>query len=359
VYGGVVSKCLKKIRAFKVKVTAVSNKNGMREEKEIFADPFCIASFKDALVTENLAETDLNDGGEYLDAPLGAPVFNVNGLMYGYLIDICFNKNFEVTKLVYDRPFGIQKIISVSNDAIIAKAAAKRKQGKPDVADGGSICRRYPSGIQRQNDGLSPKNLSLYRSHEHENFLDLKNSDQNSENFSARAAFQGFNSDNILQFSDMSSILSQSHYYSRRNENLKYENQIKENLDALNANRQSFMTGENLNEKNQNEKNFKIPNIKRQSFVPYENLIEKNFKAPNIERQPFASYESSKDYYFNKYPQKLIGGYTFLLGRTVGEDIKNIKDEIIIERGSVITDDVVEKAGVYGKLVELTFNSVK
>jgi hypothetical protein len=319
VTGGVVTKCLKKICAFKVGVITVS-KNGIREEKEIYIDPPCIASFKDALVTENLKEIDRPCGEDFLDAPLGTPVFNINGMMYGYLIDVCFNKNFDVTKLVYDRLFGIQKIISVSNDVIIAKAAMKKGNLNRAAYDGEILYRSSKRNATKKLNGA--ENLTaypqrdatktqldeeiLYRSQPHNSTLKFNNAKNQSTDleFFSNSRPKNGDFDELLQNSDM---------YSNVNE---------------------------INSLNSNDRN---PNFENQ-FQPLQSLQK-------ARRNPA--------YYFNKYPQKLICGYTFLLGRAVGEDIRNVKNEVIIGRGSIITDDVVEKAGAYGKLVELTFNSVK
>ncbi|MDR3264212.1 MAG: hypothetical protein LBT30_07890 [Clostridiales bacterium] len=224
--GGVVTRDLKEIAAFKLSTVAVSE-NGLREEKLVYIRPSCISSFKDALVTEGLAVIERPPDEACIDAPLGTPVFNINGLMYGYLIDICFGRSFAVTKLVYDRPFGIQKIISLSKDVIVAKAALKKS---------------------------------------------------------------------ALYISDG---------------------------------------------KKRPPKDIKLPSFGAAAETPC----------------PTANGESPSRYYA-KYPKKIISDYTFLLGRTVGDDIRNIKNDIIIRRGSVITNEIVEKAGSYGKLVELTFASV-
>ncbi|MDR1940291.1 MAG: hypothetical protein LBQ40_05820 [Clostridiales bacterium] len=228
--GGVVSADLKSLAAFKAEARGLPGQS--RGGGEIYIDPVCISSFNDALITKGLLEIGLPNGGEYIDAPIGAPVFNLNGLMYGCLVDICFNKAFRITKLVYDRPFGIQKIISVSKDAIVARAAAQKNR-KP--ADRGLI---------------------------------LRNGERARLVYSADCAEP------------------------------------------------------------------KAPPA----------------AAPALDRRAACR---------TKYPAKVVSGYTFLLGRTVGDDIRNAKNGIIIDRGTVITPETVEKAGVCGKLVELTFSSLK
>jgi hypothetical protein len=371
VTGGVVTKCLKKICAFKVGIITVS-KSGLRGEKEIYIDPQCILSFKDALVTERIKEIDRPNGEEFLDAPLGTPIFNINGMMYGYLIDMCFNKNFEVTKLVYDRPFGIQKIIGVSGDVIIAKAAMKRGgknktayEGEilyrprrdvptqdaeiltqrlelfpaPHLKNAASLSAQFHASTQK-NDDLDEKNLSFCRSHQHDGAENFQNFDKNLQNNPSSSSHLPVG---LLDFQD---------------ENL-YSNKLLQNSDMSANNIETSLLNQNIRNSDINIEN---QNHSKQQFQPHSDISVENQNPSQRQFQPLQSLQKTRRnpaYYFNKYPQKLICGYTFLLGRSVGEDIRNIKNEIIIDRGSIITDDIVEKAGAYGKLVELTFNSIK
>ncbi|MDE5601138.1 MAG: hypothetical protein K2J16_01415 [Clostridia bacterium] len=58
-------------------------------------------------------------------------------------------------------------------------------------------------------------------------------------------------------------------------------------------------------------------------------------------------------------PTRIICDYEFLLGRTLGADLRTYAGELIANEGSVVTDTIVDKARRAGKLVELTLNSVK
>ena len=58
-------------------------------------------------------------------------------------------------------------------------------------------------------------------------------------------------------------------------------------------------------------------------------------------------------------PTRIICDYEFLLGRTLGADLRTYTGELIANEGSVVTDMIVDKARRAGKLVELTLNSVK
>ncbi|MDR2046649.1 MAG: hypothetical protein LBP79_01860 [Clostridiales bacterium] len=260
--GALVSRDLKIIKAFKAGVITTSD-DGIRSEKQIYIDPSCIFSFKDALVTTSLKEIEYPNTNESLDAPLGVPVFNINGLMYGYLIDICFNKAFKVTKLVYDRPFVIRRLVSVSNDIIIANAVFKKTAVNTVSESTDKETFSFTNSLQVVNDDDRPKRRLLNR-------LYLKNVS------------------NGYGFSDVA----------------------------------------------ENHENFSEDLALNGRFI-------------------------SDKLYYSRYPKKLICGYSFLLGRTVGSDIRNAKNEVLINRGTVITDKIVEKAGEYGKLVELTFLSVK
>ncbi|MDR3292567.1 MAG: hypothetical protein LBT20_00500 [Clostridiales bacterium] len=222
VVGASVSCDLTAITSFRIAVAAESA-TGTKTETVLNVDPRSILSYKDALVTEKLTLLAAPPA-DSVEISLGIPVFHPNGTLYGYLVDLAFKKDLTVSRLIYDRPFSIRKILSVSPEMILAKAAVKRTA---------------PLAQTRSRHSLK----------------------------------------SLLQNSAVSNIT----------------------------------------------------------------------KTEEEERQVF----------FGRYPRTVISGYAFLLGRTVGNDIRNAKNDIIIPSGSIITDTVVEKAGSYGKLVELTFSSIK
>lgn len=57
--------------------------------------------------------------------------------------------------------------------------------------------------------------------------------------------------------------------------------------------------------------------------------------------------------------QKLITDYTFLIGRTLSQNIQSFNGEIIAKEGALITKDTIKKASLVGKLLELTRYSTK
>lgn len=69
-----------------------------------------------------------------------------------------------------------------------------------------------------------------------------------------------------------------------------------------------------------------------------------------------AAYSYDED---SHTPTRVICDYEFLLGRTLGADLRTYTGEMIATSGSAVTDTIVEKARRAGKLVELTLNSVK
>ncbi len=58
-------------------------------------------------------------------------------------------------------------------------------------------------------------------------------------------------------------------------------------------------------------------------------------------------------------PTRIICDYEFLLGRTLGADLKTYAGELLASKGAAITSEIVEVARAHGKLVELTLSSVK
>ena len=58
-------------------------------------------------------------------------------------------------------------------------------------------------------------------------------------------------------------------------------------------------------------------------------------------------------------PTRIICDYEFLLGRTLGADLKSYAGELLAPKGSEVTAGLVELARAHGKLVDLTLNSIK
>lgn len=56
---------------------------------------------------------------------------------------------------------------------------------------------------------------------------------------------------------------------------------------------------------------------------------------------------------------KILTDFRFLIGRTINRDIIALNGELIARNGMLITKDIVNKASLYGKLVELTRYSKK
>ena len=58
-------------------------------------------------------------------------------------------------------------------------------------------------------------------------------------------------------------------------------------------------------------------------------------------------------------PTRIICDYEFLLGRTLGADLRTYTGDLLAPKGAIITANIVELARAHGKLVDLTLNSVK
>ena len=58
-------------------------------------------------------------------------------------------------------------------------------------------------------------------------------------------------------------------------------------------------------------------------------------------------------------PTRVICDYEFLLGRVLGQDLYTYANVPIAKKGDIVTDELVRKARLAGKLVELTLNSIK
>lgn len=58
-------------------------------------------------------------------------------------------------------------------------------------------------------------------------------------------------------------------------------------------------------------------------------------------------------------PTRVICDYEFLLGRTLGADLRTYAGELLARKGTVVTPAIVELARGHGKLVDLTLSSEK
>ena len=379
--GGIITRDLKEIKAFKINVSEISE-SGLREEKTAYIAPSCILSFKDALVTEGLRIIERPSDEFCMDAPLGTPVFNLSGIMYGYLIDVFFNKAFLVTRLIYDRPFGINKIISVSNQVIVAKAtlrktlptsqtshsrsSGKDKNPKPHLSNSPSEVQEKNKNYQEDKSAFnSGKKQALSASIDpHSTSRSLKDSPAEIINPSRAGAktasyhmaetLQAVRSPGniayriIKQAVETAPAQNDRKLYSPHSDAggkfsaTKNDETPFDNTDFNYRHISEFLAADAYR---QNQENSAIPAFAHDCFSASETYEDK------IEKRQTPLYSV-------KYPQRIIGDYGFLLGRTVGDDIRNIKNQIIIPRGTVISDKTVETAGAYGKLVELTFSSI-
>lgn len=58
-------------------------------------------------------------------------------------------------------------------------------------------------------------------------------------------------------------------------------------------------------------------------------------------------------------PTRVICDYEFLLGRVLSQNLDTYANQPIAKKGDIVTDEIVNKARLAGKLVELTLNSIK
>lgn len=113
------------------------------------------------------------------------------------------------------------------------------------------------------------------------------------------------------------------------------------------------------------DKNIKILAEVSEILETKENAAVKfgdDFREPVISKGAFdILLEGSNNYAFDEdshSPTRIICDYSFLLGRTLANDLKTYQGEIIAAKGSRITDETVLSARKAGKLVELTLLSV-
>jgi hypothetical protein len=379
--GGIITRDLKEIKAFKINVSEISE-SGLREEKTAYRAPSCILSFKDALVTEELKIIERPSEELCMDAPLGTPVFNLSGIMYGYLIDVFFNKAFLVTRLIYDRPFGINKIISVSNQVIVAKATLRkvlptdpnsRLRHEKNKNSKSPLAKRSSEAQEKDNGRLEDKSAAANGKERKANL----SGDPRKKSLSA-----AYSPAEIINVSNKAGSKTTAYHMTetlqavRSPSNIAYRI-IKQAVATTpaQADRKFYSPHSDASGKPSAAKNGETPfgdadfnyrHISEFLTADAYRQSQEDSALPAFAHDCFSVSKTHEDkaekrqtpLYSVKYPQRIIGDYGFLLGRTVGDDIRNIKNQIIIPRGTVISDKTVETSGAYGKLVELTFSSI-
>lgn len=85
-----------------------------------------------------------------------------------------------------------------------------------------------------------------------------------------------------------------------------------------------------------------------------------NGNSPLFTKDAFDKIVGEESVYEDTHtPTRVICDYEFLLGRTLGQDLYTYTNQPLAQKGDIVTDDLVRKARLAGKLVELTLNSVR
>lgn len=85
-----------------------------------------------------------------------------------------------------------------------------------------------------------------------------------------------------------------------------------------------------------------------------------NGNSPLFTKDAFDKIVGEESVYEDTHtPTRVICDYEFLLGRTLGQDLYTYANQPLAQKGDIVTDDLVRKARLAGKLVELTLNSVR
>ena len=124
-------------------------------------------------------------------------------------------------------------------------------------------------------------------------------------------------------------------------------------------------TGEELNSE-------KIFNISKNTLIINNQKISKNKFKPKTKFIKFEDMGSKviilSDSIKEKNEQvsippapshKIITDYRFLVGRILNKDIMAINGEMIAKKDTIVTKDIINKASLYGKLVEISRYSTK
>ena len=85
-----------------------------------------------------------------------------------------------------------------------------------------------------------------------------------------------------------------------------------------------------------------------------------NGNSPLFTKDAFDKIVGEESVYEDTHtPTRVICDYEFLLGRTLAQDLYTYANQPLAKKGDIVTDDLVRKARLAGKLVELTLNSVR
>jgi len=124
-----------------------------------------------------------------------------------------------------------------------------------------------------------------------------------------------------------------------------------------------------LNNGNTIESN-KIINFGKSIILVDDNIININKFKPKLKTKPSKAKDNKVIILSNKSEQtkttpiqqsnnKIITDYRFLIGRIIQKDIKAINGELIAKKDSIVTKEIVSRASMYGKLVEISRYSHK
>lgn len=78
-------------------------------------------------------------------------------------------------------------------------------------------------------------------------------------------------------------------------------------------------------------------------------------QSPTFTTNPKLSYNATQ----NNQNNKIITDYHFLINRTITKDILALNGELVAKQNSKITKEIINKASLYGKLIEVARHSKK
>lgn len=106
-----------------------------------------------------------------------------------------------------------------------------------------------------------------------------------------------------------------------------------------------------------NDKKIKISNFKPTNKIHTKNIQNNKviILSDKDETEQISTINSNKITTINK----IITDYRFLIGRILSKDILAINGELIAKNGTTVTKDVISRASLYGKLVEIARYSNK
>ncbi len=382
--------CDKRLRNIEFLVILVENEV-LDEQKYVAIRYVKNTTENSATVSNNLCikSAEEVDTERFTENPINSSVYDSDGKLIGHLCDLLFS---DTTKQICQidvegKLLEANTVASTSHDIVIINSNPEKrpykvpprkvKKPKEDIKvtlldEKPNFCNAHQNNVPLESETLAPPPTDIEvaiqdtRSSEPiiENSIDVSTEELNDN------VNEVLNEELTLDASDINQPVVEDLHFC--NADTAFEDYCESSFDAPETPKSAVEDSpEALTKPNSNLSK----TLPRQSLIAEElacELVNKeNIATPealNSENEVTVSVISEvkfqelisdlKDKGFDeKMPIRLVSDYRFLLGRTVTNNIYNLRKELVVEKNTTVTVPVVEHALRTGKLIELILNS--